>query len=81
MQRTRHVIVQPTDPCPGVRAFGPKDVILRANGQHIDEAHPLKNVVLGSKPGDRVTLRIVRDGKPQDLQIALGRPVAALDVA
>ena len=52
----------------------PKDVILKVDGQQIDAAHPLKNVLLGSKPGDRVTLTIFRDGKQQDLQITLGSP-------
>jgi 2-alkenal reductase len=58
----------------GLRA---RDVILKVNGQQIDEAHPLKSVLLGSRPGDRVTLTIVRDGKQQDIQITLGQPAAA----
>jgi S1-C subfamily serine protease len=72
--------VQPGSPA-AAAGLRPKDVIIKVNGQPIDDAHPLKSVLLGSKPGDRVTLTIMRDGKPMDVQITLGQPAAALGLA
>jgi serine protease Do len=48
------------------------DVIRRVNGQPIVSAGDLSALVSVARPGDKVTLDIVRDGKPQHLTAALG---------
>ena len=50
------------------------DVVVKVNDQQIDAEHPLATIMLKYRPGDRVRLTIVRDGRPQTVEITLGRP-------
>jgi len=50
------------------------DVITKVNEQPIDLEHPLLTIMLKFRPGDRVSLTIVRDGREQVVEITLGRP-------
>lgn len=49
------------------------DVLTRVNDQVIDAEHPLKTLMLRFRPGDRVRLTIVRDGREQQVEVSLGR--------
>ena len=49
------------------------DVITKINGQQIDGTHPISSILLHTRPGDKVTLTIIRDGKQQSVDLTLGR--------
>ena len=49
------------------------DLLTRVNGQILDAEHPLKTIILRFRPGDRVRLTIVRDGREQQIEVTLGR--------
>src|SRR5207244_4402738 len=49
------------------------DVITKINTQQIDGAHPITLILLHTRPGDKVTLTIIRDGKQQTVDLTLGR--------
>ncbi len=51
----------------------PGDVITKVNDQVLDEEHPLLTVMLRYRPGDKVRLTIIRDGREQNVEITLGR--------
>ena len=53
------------------------DVILSYNGERIDQANQLPRLVASTKPGDQAELRVVREGKQQTLQVAVGEASAA----
>jgi S1-C subfamily serine protease len=48
------------------------DVILRLNDMQLGADQPLANALTNFKPGDTVTLTIVRDGRTQQVQVTLG---------
>lgn len=47
------------------------DIIIKFNGQTITEDNPLSGYIGKAKPGDTVTLTILRDGKQQELKVTL----------
>ncbi len=47
------------------------DIIVKYNGQAVTENNPLSGHIAKSKPGDTVTLTILRDGKQQDIKVTL----------
>ena len=49
------------------------DVITNLNDQQIDGTHPISSLLLHTRPGDRVKLTIIRDGKQQTIDLTLGR--------
>jgi S1-C subfamily serine protease len=49
------------------------DVITKINDQQIDGTHPISSILLHTRPGDRVKLTIIRDGKQQTVDLTLGR--------
>jgi S1-C subfamily serine protease len=49
------------------------DVITKVNAQQIDGTHPISSILLHTRPGDKVTLTIIRDGKQQTVDLTLGR--------
>ncbi|MHB8630969.1 MAG: S1C family serine protease [Candidatus Limnocylindria bacterium] len=51
----------------------PNDVITKVNDQQIDSTHPISSLLLHTRPGDKVTLTIIRDGKQQIVDLTLGR--------
>ncbi len=55
----------------GLRA---NDVVTKVNDQPIDDAHPLKTLMLRFRAGDRVSLTFIRGGKTQTVDVTLGRP-------
>jgi serine protease Do len=48
------------------------DAIVKANGEQIDDAKDLSRTVARLKPGTTVPFEIIRDGKRQTLDVALG---------
>ena len=50
----------------------PGDVITKVNGQVIEAERPLKTIMLRFRPGDRVRLSVVRDGRQQEIEVTLG---------
>jgi 2-alkenal reductase len=48
------------------------DVILTIDEYGLDEDHPLVNVLINFQPGDTVTLSMLRDTKPLELEVKLG---------
>jgi S1-C subfamily serine protease len=54
------------------------DVILAVNGKKVIGPSDLSNFIAAYKPGDKVTLQILRDGQRQDVQVTLGtRPTSS----
>jgi S1-C subfamily serine protease len=49
------------------------DVITKVNDQQIDQEHPLTSIMAKTRPGDKVTLTVIRGGQTQSIQITLGR--------
>ena len=54
----------------GLRAT---DVITKLNDLQIDGTHPISSILLHTRPGDKVKLTIIRDGKQQTVDVTLGR--------
>ena len=54
----------------GLRA---NDVVTKLNDQQIDGTHPISSILLHTRPGDKVKLTIIRDGKQQTVDVTLGR--------
>jgi len=48
------------------------DVILKINGDKINQDKPLIGLLGKYQPGDEVTLRVLRDGKEMDVKVKLG---------
>jgi len=48
------------------------DIIIQIGGTAIDETHSYINVLFQHKPGDQVTVQVLRNGKILDLTVALG---------
>jgi S1-C subfamily serine protease len=48
------------------------DIITKVGGQTIDSNHSLTSVIANYKPGDKVTLTIIRGGKTQTVSVTLG---------
>ena len=55
----------------GIRA---NDIITKVNDQAIDAEHPLQSVMVKFRPGDKVKLTFIRDGKEQTVDVTLGQP-------
>ena len=49
------------------------DVITKISDQQIDGTHPISSILLHTRPGDKVKLTIIRDGKQQTVDLTLGR--------
>ncbi len=48
------------------------DIITKIGDVALDETHPYVNTLFAFKPGDQITLEIMRDGKEMQVQITLG---------
>ena len=48
------------------------DIITKLGDVTLDETHSYVNVLFTFKPGDKVTMNVVRDGKDIQMQITLG---------
>ncbi len=50
------------------------DIITKVNDQTIDPQHPLQSLMVKFRPGDKVKLTLIRDGKEQAVDVTLGQP-------
>ena len=57
----------------GLAGLKPNDVLTKVNDQQIDGTHPISSILLHTRPGDKVKLTIIRDGKQQTVDLTLGR--------
>lgn len=48
------------------------DILLELNGQRIDAEHSLASLIRGKRPGDRVGLKVISDGKEKTVEVTLG---------
>ena len=48
------------------------DIITKVGDVALDETHSYVNALFNFKPGDRITLTVMRDGKDTQVQITLG---------
>lgn len=73
LNTTNGIVVTQVDPnSPAARAgLQPDDVILALNGQTIDQNHVLTGLLLTHKPGETVTLTVLRNGKQMQMSITL----------
>ncbi|GAC1695599.1 MAG: trypsin-like peptidase domain-containing protein [Candidatus Limnocylindrales bacterium] len=51
----------------------PRDVITKVNEMQIDAEHPVQSILLRLRPGNKVKLTIIRDGKQQSVDVTLGK--------
>lgn len=47
------------------------DVIVEVDGRSIADGNELRNVIAGTKPGTAVSLKVIRDGRPETLKATL----------
>ena len=50
------------------------DIITKVNDQVIDADHPLSSLLVKNRPGDRVKLTRIRNGKEMTVDVTLGQP-------
>ena len=55
----------------GIRA---NDIVTKINDQVLDGEHPLPSVMVKYRPGDRVKITFIRDGREQTVDVTLGQP-------
>ncbi|MBI3522843.1 MAG: trypsin-like peptidase domain-containing protein [Chloroflexi bacterium] len=68
------IITQVISGSPAAQAgLRPRDVVTKINDQQIDIQHPLQTVMAKFKPGQKVALTVIRDGKQQIVDVTLGR--------
>ena len=69
------VVTQVVPGSPGQQAgIRVNDIVTKVNDQAIDAEHPLQSVMVKFRPGDKVKLTILRDGKEQTVDVTLGQP-------
>jgi serine protease Do len=71
--------VGPTSPAAGKLQDG--DIIIGYNGQDIADGQQLKNVVAATTPNTKVTIRVFRDGKAQDVDVVIGTQPRDMEAA
>ena len=49
------------------------DIITAVDDQEIDEDHPLRGLILGHEPGEKITLTLNRWGESREVQVTLGK--------
>ena len=83
LSTSKGVVVLEVAPGSPAAAAGlrPRDVITKINDQEIDEGRPLRTLLLNFRPGDRVILILIRDGREQAITITLGAPSSDADHA
>lgn len=50
----------------------PGDVIIKYNGKEVKDSHQLSILVSSTKPGTKVTLTIIRNGREKELKVKIG---------
>jgi S1-C subfamily serine protease len=53
------------------------DIVTRINDRDIEDPDDLSSEIAKFSPGEKVTIRVYRDGEPKDVEVTLGeRPLA-----
>lgn len=65
------VVVEPKGPAE-LAKIKESDIILKIDGKDIISGEALSSEIRSRKPGQDITLRIERDGKPMDIKVKLG---------
>lgn len=69
----RGLVVQYVDPdSPAAQVLKPDDVLLKLNDQVLINHHQLAVLVRGHRPGEEVTLSLLREAKPVEVKVRLG---------
>ena len=68
-------MVMPSSPAYQAGLFD-GDIILAVEGTPVDATHSLTSLLASRQPGDKVKLRVVRNGKEEDLTVTLGATTA-----
>ena len=74
LQQTAGVVIErvvPASPAYQAGLFD-GDIILAVEGTSVDATHSLTSLLTARKPGDKVKLHVVRDGKEEDVTVTLG---------
>ncbi len=69
--RIEVVLVEPKSPAE-LAKIKENDIILKIDGKDIVSAEALSSEIRSRKPGQDITVRIERDGKPMDIKVKLG---------
>ena len=48
------------------------DVIIEFKGKKVNEPYHLRNITAGTQPGEKVKIKIIRDGKTETLNVTIG---------
>jgi Do/DeqQ family serine protease len=74
MKDARGVIVSQVQPGSAAERAGLKqgDVITTLNGTAVDDPNTFRNTVAGAQPGSTVSMNVLRNGQPQQVQASLG---------
>jgi S1-C subfamily serine protease len=74
-QQTGALIQQVAPGSPAARAgLQPGDLITKVNDQPLDADHPLASVLAKTRPGDKVTITVLRRGQVNTVAVTLGAP-------
>ena len=69
------IVTQVVPGSPGTQAgIRVNDIITKVNDQLIDPQHPLQSLMVKFRPGDKVKLALIRDGREQAVDVTLGQP-------
>ena len=68
------VITQVVADSPAAKAgLKPEDIILEAEGREVRDFDQLRNMIGLHKVGDRIDLKVLRDGKPRTIGVVVGK--------
>jgi Lon-like protease len=65
-------VVQVLSGTPAAGVLRPSDVIVEIDGVAVETLAKLRSLLAGRKPGDRISLRVRREGKPLRVALTLG---------
>ncbi len=76
------LITEVQDDTPASKAgFKSQDIIVQLDGTEIEDTQDLRNRIAQTIPGTAVTIGIIRDGKPVDLEVTIGEQPSDFGVA
>ncbi len=68
------VITQVVPGSPAAKAgLKPEDIILEADGQEVRDFDQLRNLIGLRRVGDRINMKVLREGKPQAIAVVIGK--------